>query len=285
MYRTGRTNHIPATAVLCCVLLLSCNTGVTPEALASRLIADSAAAYPQRYTPSATHQEMLVDLLSGAWDANHQGIIWKGTAGDMHEFNAQLNPNPYLYTFVDTCFAIDRGADTLYYVVFRTAAMTTNEAGGLVPVNSCHVCGLNIGYYSYTVDQDSIYLHRFKRNLATHGSFGAPTYTLSMINLGEGYALLKVDDPYEGMGIHSVSTRFYADGELVLSMISAENNSGSREKNEQGYYEFHTGFTYGPELHAITIRQRGYRIDEQSGKKEAINKTKKLKLDQHTLQF
>ena len=101
----------------------------------------------------------------------------------------------------------------------------------------------------------------------------------------DGYELLKVDDPYEGMGITSVGTKFYREGELMLSMITEENNRGNRNRNQKGYYEFNTDFAYSNKAHSITVKQTGYRIDEQSGKKIPINKIKKLQFDNYTLQF
>jgi hypothetical protein len=126
-----------------------------------------------------------------------------------------------------------------------------------------HVCGVNLGYVSYTIENDSIYIYKFKRSFATHGSFGEKSYDLSMVNLGDGYELLKVDDIYEGMGTTSFITRFYLDGELKFSMISAENNRGSRDKNQNGYYEFTSDFSYDNNDRSIIIKQSGYRIDER----------------------
>ncbi len=103
-----------------------------------------------------------------------------------------------------------------------------------------------------------------------------------MIDLGNGYELLKIDDPYEGMGITSVTTRFYQDGELMLSMISKENNTGSRNTTQKGYYEFKTDYTYSKKTQTITAKQTGYRIDEQSGRRITINKIKKFVFDNYT---
>jgi hypothetical protein len=90
---------------------------------------------------------------------------------------------------------------------------------------------------------------------------------------------------YEGMGITSVVTKFYQDGELLLSMISKENNKGNKNKTQKGYYEFKTVFSYNTKLHTISANQSGYSIDEQTGKNIAINKIKKLIFDGYTLKF
>ena len=241
----------------------------------------SPVAYPVNYTPA----ELLTALLSGAYDANQKSVKLSATAGDIHEFNGQLGENQALFSLVDTTISIERGSENIYYTIFHTAPMVTNDDGEFVNANNCHVCGVNLGYFSYTIEGDSIYIQKFKRNFATHGSFGEKSYTLSMINLGDGYELLKVDDPYEGMGINSVATRFYQDGELLLSMISEENNSGNHDKDQKGYYEFITDFSYHDKEHTILIKQTGYRIHEQSGKKIPTNETKKLIFDSYTLQF
>ncbi|RYF84516.1 MAG: hypothetical protein EOO03_14690 [Chitinophagaceae bacterium] len=68
-------------------------------------------------------------------------------------------------------------------------------------------------------------------------------------------------------------------------MISKENNRGNRNRNQKGYYEFKTDYTYNSKAHSITVKQTGYRIEEQSGKKTTINKIKKLYFDNYTLQF
>ncbi|MCC7525600.1 MAG: hypothetical protein IT250_12310 [Chitinophagaceae bacterium] len=241
----------------------------------------SPSGYPASYTPA----DILKNLLSGEYNANQKAVKWYATPGDIHEFNGQPGEKNALYSFVDTTLVIERKTDKIYFVIFRTAPMVTNEEGEFVNANNCHVCGVNLGYFSYTIENDSIYVNKFKRNFATHGSFGEKSYTLSMINLGDGYELLKVDDPYDGMGMSSVATRFFQDGELMLSMISQENNSGNRDKEQKGYYEFNTDYAYNKKEHSITIKQTGYRISEKSGKKILTNKTKKLFVDSYTLRF
>lgn len=256
--------------VLCIVLLLS-----------TCVIHASFVSYSAYYKPA----DLLTNLLSGEWDAKHHVVKWRATPGDVHEFNGVLSAQSMLYSFIDTTFAVDLDGEKQYYVVFHTAPMMTNEDGEFVNANSCHVCGVNLGYFTYSKDKDSIYVDKFKRNFAKHGSFGSRSYSLSIINMGDGYELLKVDDPYEGMGTASVATRFYQEGELLLSIISKENNSGSRNKNEKGYYEFKTAFAYDPKMHTITIRQTGYRLHEQTGRKIVTDKKKKLIVDNYTLQF
>lgn len=237
--------------------------------------------YPSSYTPT----ELLKALLDGDYHPDLHAVIWDATPADIHEFNGQLGENSKLYSFVDTTMIIDRGSEEIYYTIFRTAPMINIEEGKFENANSCHVCGVNLGYFSYTKEGDSIYVTTFKRNFAVHGSFGEKTYALSMINLGDGYELLKVDDPYQGMGITSVATKFYYEGELMLSMISEENNLGNREKDQNGYYEFKTNYDYDPTKDTLFIKQIGYKIDERSGKKTKTDKTKKLLLDSYTLQF
>ena len=235
--------------------------------------------YPASYTPA----EILVHLLNGEYKADQKGVKWFATPGDMHEFNGLLGAKNTLYSFVDTTMVIERGKEKVYYTIFHTAPMMTNDEGEFVNANNCHVCGVNIGYFSYTIENDSIYVNKLKRNFATHGSFGEKSYSLSMVNLGDGYELLKVDDPYEGMGTASVATRFYQEGEMMLSMISKENNRGNRAKSQKGYYELKTDYAYDKKAHTITVKQTGYKIDEKSGKRITINKIKRLVLDGFTL--
>ena len=234
--------------------------------------------YPKSYSP----EELLQKMLSGEYLSSYNAVKWNGTPGDMHEFNGLLGEKGTLYSFVDTIFIVQRGSDTMYYTVFRTAPMIISEDGDFVNSNNCHVCGVNLGLFSYTIENDSIYIYKFKRNFATHGSFGEKSYDLSMVNLGDGYELLKVDDIYEGMGTTSFITRFYLDGELKLSMISAENNRGSRDKNQNGYYEFTSDFSYDNNDRSIIIKQSGYRIDERRGRKIPIFKIHKTTIDNYS---
>lgn len=237
------------------------------------------------YPASYSQAEILVHLLNGEYNADQKAVKWIATPGDMHEFNGLLGAKNALYSFVDTTMVIERESEKIYYTFFRTSPMVINEDGEFVNPNNCHICGVNLGYFSYTIEGDSIYVQKYKRNFATQGSFGEKTYSLSMVNLGDGYELLKVDDPYEGMGTASVATRFYQDGELMLSMISKENNLGNRAKNQKGYYEFKTEYAYNGKAQTITVKQTGYRIDEQSGKRIPTSKIKKLNLDNYTFQF
>lgn len=249
------------------------------------LFSNSLYASPVGYPASSTPAELLTHLLNGEYKAHQKAVNWSATPGDIYEFNGQLGENSVLYSFVDTTMIIEREAEKVYYTIFRTAPMVINEDGDLINPNNCHVCGVNLGYFSYTIENDSIYLNKFKRSFATHGTFGEKSYTLSMINLGYGYELLKVDDPYDGMGTSMVTTKFYQEGELMLSMISKENNRGNRNRNQKGYYEFKTDYAYNRTVHSITIKKTGYRVDERTGKRVMINKFKKLKFDNYTLQF
>jgi len=238
----------------------------------------SAVGYPKSHSP----EELLQQMLSGEYKSNYKAVKWHATPGDINEFNGLLGEGGTLYSFIDTTFIVQRGNDTVYYTIFRTAPMIINEYGDFVNSNNCHVCGVNLGYLSYTIEKDSIYIIKFKRNFAAHGSFGERSYNLSMINLGDGYELFKVDDIYEGMGTTSVATMFYQDGELKLSVISAENNRGNREQNQKGYYEFKSDFSFDNNNHSVIIRQSGYMIDEMSGRKVPINKTRKFIIDNYT---
>lgn len=249
------------------------------------LFSNNLFASPPGYPASVTPSEILTHLLNGEYKAKFNAVKWNATPSDVHEFNGQLGEKSFLYSFVDTTMVISRENEKVYYTIFRTAPMITNEAGEFVNANSCHVCGVNLGYFSYTIEGDSIYIQKFKRNFATHGSFGEKAYSLSIINLGDGYELLKVDDPYDGMGTATVTTKFYQEGELMLSMISKENNNGNRNRVQKGYYEFKTDFAYSNKAHTITVKQTGYKIEEQSGKRIPINKIKKLQFDNYTLKF
>ena len=246
---------------------------------------DNVESQQQTSQHSTTPEAILTRLLAGEMDAKHNAVKWKPTPGDIEEYHGQISNKAALFTIIDTVFKVDRELDTLYYIVFRTAPMITDEDGGFVNSNSCHACGVNLGYFSYTVENDSIYINKYKRNFATHGSFGNKSYLLSLVNLGDGYEYLKVDDHYEGMGTHSVTTVFYQDGNRVLSMISDENNKGNRERNEKGYYEFRTVFSYDKVYHKVKASQTGFKIDEYSGKKIPINIIKVFDVDSYTWQF
>ncbi|OJU28601.1 MAG: hypothetical protein BGN92_09710 [Sphingobacteriales bacterium 41-5] len=276
---------ITIVAAILSALFVSCETNTKPRQPAESQEQKASQVQSNLFHKSQSPQEILKHLLAGEVDAKNNVVKWNATPADIHELNGAFIEKPVLYTTVDTSFKVKRESDTLYYVIFRTAPMITDEEGNFVNSNSCHVCGVNLGYFSYTIENDSIYLNNFKRNFATHGSFGSKTYTLSFVNLGDGYELLRVDDPYEGMGTESISTRFYADGELMLSMISRENNGGNREENEKGYYEFKTDYIYNNANHTITVKQSGYSIVEKTGKKAFTNKTRKFVYDNNTMQF
>ena len=113
--------------------------------------------YPASYTP----KDLLVNLLSGEWDAKYSAVKWNATPCDLYGFNWELSEQLIIYPVIDTTFVICCGVEKLYYVVFSSAPMLTNEEGEFANANSCHVRDLN---------------------------------------LGDGYELLKVDDPYEGIG-------------------------------------------------------------------------------------
>lgn len=264
-----RGGHLKVIVLSVALMLISCT------------LCTSQGAYPTSHAPGY----LLGDLLSGEYDEGSKAVKWYATPGDIIEFNGQLGENGALYSLVDTTVIVQRGDDKVYYTIFRTAPMITNEEGDFVNASNCHVCGVNLGYFSYIIENDSIYVNKFKRSFATHGSFGAKSYSLSMINLGDGYELLKVDDPYEGMGTTSVATRFYWEGELMLGMISEENNRGSRDKDQKGYYEFKTDFTYDQDKHSIIVDQKSYRMDEKRGRRISLNKTRNLVFDGYTLQF
>ena len=237
-----------------------------------------------KYHVSEPKENILRELLGGEIDSLHHALKWNPTPGDIQEFNAQVGDG-HLYTFIDTTFEVkDEGIATVY-IIFYTAPMVIDEEGKFVNANSCHVCGVNMGYISLTRDNDSLYIDRYWRNFTSHGTFGANNYSLSFINMGDGYELLKIDDPYSGMGVASVATKFYMDGDLLLSFISKENNGGNRKKNQKGYYEFKTTYTYDKVNHKMKISQVGFKMDEKTGRSILTNKTKTLRIDGYTMQF
>jgi len=234
-----------------------------------------------KQTPSG----ILSNLLNGKLDSTSGIIKWSATEGDIIEYHGQLIDSQYLYSSIDTVFTINRNNETAYLAIFSTAPMTKDDTGKMVNANDCHVCGLKLGYFTYNIVNDSLQIQTFRKNFATHGTFGEKSYTISFVNLGDGYELIKIDDPYSGMGISTVTTKFYMDGELLLSMISKEDNAGNYDSTQKGYYEFNTDFAYKPMKHSINIAQTGFKIDEISGKRIAILKRKELPFDQYSLSF
>jgi len=234
-----------------------------------------------KQTPSG----ILSNLLNGNLDSASGIIKWAATEGDIIEYNGQLIDSQYLYSSIDTVFTIKRNNETEYLAVFSTAPMTKDDMGKMVSASDCHVCGLKIGYFTYTIVNDSLQIQTFRKNFATHGTFGEKSYLVSFVNLGDGYEILKIDDPYNGMGISTVTTKFYMSGELLLSMISREDNAGNYDSTQKGYYEFKTDFAYNPSKHTININQTGFKIDEISGKRKSILKRKELPFDQYSLSF
>lgn len=243
----------------------------------------TAQAQNNKYHFSEPKENILRNLLGGEIDTLHNAVKWNPTPGDVHEFNALGDGS--LYTFVDTSFEVKGEGTSTIHIIFYTAPMVTDEDGEFVNANSCHVCGVSLGYISLTKDNDSLYMNRYRRNFATHGTFGAKNYAISFVNIGDGYELIKIDDAYNGMGVESVATYFYMDGQPLLSFISKENNSGNREKNQKGYYEFKTSYSYDKVNHKMKISQTGFKIDEKTGKKLLTNKTKTLNVDGYTMRF
>ena len=234
-----------------------------------------------KQTPSA----VLSNLLNGNLDSTTGTIKWTATEGDIIEYNGQFTDSQFLFSTIDTIFTINQNNETEYLAVFSTAPMTKDDTGKMVNANDCHVCGLKLGYFTYSFVNDSLQIHNFRKNFATHGSFGEKSYLISFVNLGDGYEILKIDDPYNGMGISTVTTKFYMSGELLLSMISREDNAGNYDSTQKGYYEFKTEFAYNPSKHTININQTGFKIDEISGKRKSILKRKELPFDQYSLSF
>lgn len=236
----------------------------------------------QTFSVNVSKNDILKYFLSGEEDAETGYIKWKPSRSDIYEFNGILGDG-FLYSRVDSFFtSTDESSESL--LVFHTISMVQDE-GKKTTANSCHVCGVNMGYIAFTKEADSLYPVRFKKNFATHGSFGAVSYKLHHINFGDGYDLIRVDDAYNGMGTESVASVFYYNGEKILSMVSSENNSGNKEKNQKGYYEFSTHFSFNKENHTLSAAQTGFTIDEKTGKRVLTKKIKTWKFEGDTLQF
>lgn len=237
---------------------------------------------PATFSVNGNKNDILKYFLNGEDDTETGYIKWKPSRSDIYEFNGNLGDG-FLYSKVDSLFSsTDEASESL--LIFHTISMVEDE-GKKISANNCHVCGVNMGYIAFTKDADSLYPVRFKKNFATHGSFGAVSYKLHHIDFGDGYQLIRVDDAYNGMGTESVATVFYYNGEKILSMVSSENNSGNREKNQKGYYEFTTHFSFNKENHTISAIQTGFSIDEKTGKRVPTKKTKTWKFEGDTLQF
>lgn len=226
--------------------------------------------------------EILANFLGGQKDPVTGYVKWEPTISDILDFNGEFGDGA-LYSKVDTFFT-SKDPSGVNYIVFHTISMIEEE-GKMTSANYCHMCGVNMGLITLKEEKDSLYFNALDKNFATQGSFGRPEYKLQHIDFGGGEQLIRIDDPYDGMGVESVSTTLYDGGTKILSMISKENNSGARERNQKGYYEFKTDFILNKKDNTITAKQTGFKIDENTGKKVLINKIKKWENDGFTKQF
>lgn len=229
---------------------------------------------------SAGNTELLEKIFEGKFDAETESIKWKASAADIAEYNG-LFGNSYLYTKADK--VVKDGNSVL--LIFHTSPMVKDEDGKMTDANSCHACGTTFGYAVFEKSEDSLVLTRLKRNFGQHGSFGASNYKVSTIDLKDGYNLIRIDETYSGMGQTSTSTSLYYDGDMVLNMISAEDIKGNKEKNEKGYYEFKTQFSFNTKNKTITAVQTGFKINETTSKREVTNKKKVWAFDATSMQF
>lgn len=233
---------------------------------------------------NSTPTELVAKVFEGEWDKETAAVKWKPGIADIFEFNGTIG-NEFLYTRPDTAFTYGAKGDETLTIICHTNAMQLSDEGKMENANSCHVCGTMVSVLEFSVREDGYYLNKVIKTLGSHGTFGSPEYKLTPIDLGNGYRLLKVDDPYSGMGMNSVATMLYDGDRQVLHMISEENNAGAREPKEKGYYEFKTKFTFNKKTQEITAMQTGYRLDEKTGKRTPIQKVKKWKYDGFTISF
>lgn len=229
---------------------------------------------------NATPLQMLGKIFDGKHEPSVNGVKWQPTAADLAEFNGTLGDG-YLYSVVDK-FVKEGNSQIL---IFHTSSFSKDDDGKFTDANSCHACGTTFGYAVFETVDDQLVLTTLKRAFAVRGSFGASNYKVYYYNLGNGYNIIRIDDTYDGMGISSTSTSLYSLGNQVLSMVSTENNKGSKGKSEKGYYEFKTSFVFSTKNQTITATQTGYRINEATGKKELTNKKKIWSFIGNTLEF
>lgn len=229
---------------------------------------------------SASYTELLEKVFEGKWDNETGSIKWKATTADMYELGGTLGDG-FLYTKLDTAFVYENSV----YLVAHTTSYMKNKEGEIENTNSCHICGTHISLITFDINDNTYSLSSVKKNMGQHGTFGEPNYILKLIDLGNSYILLQIDDEYSGMGITSINTTFYYYGLPVLNMISSENNSGSFEPHQKWYYEFKTKFIFNKENQTIKAIQTGYKIDEKTGKRTPTSKTKLWKFEGNSLQF
>lgn len=226
------------------------------------------------------YNQMLERVFNGSYDTATLSIKWKASSADLYEFGGTLGDG-FLYTKLDTAFKYENSL----YLVTHTSSFIKNDEGEMENANSCHVCGTHLSLIVFDIADDSCSLSSIKKNMGQHGTFGEPAYNLKLVDLGNGYLLLQIDDSYSGMGVTSVTTTFYYYGAQVLSMISSENNSGSYDAGQKKYYEFKTKFVFNNKKQTITAIQTGTKLDENTGNKVPATKTRVWKVDGYTLQF
>lgn len=229
---------------------------------------------------STSYNELLEKVFEGKWDKERESIKWKATTADRYEMGGILGDG-FLYTKLDTAFVYENSL----YLVAHTSSYMKNDSGEVENTNSCHVCGTTVSLITFDIIDNTYNLSTVKRNMGQHGTFGEPAYSLKLVDLGNSNMLLQINDGYSGMGINTVNTTFYYYGLPVLNMISSEDNSGSFNPNQKGFYTFHTTFVFNKKNQTIKAVQTGYKIDEKTGKRMATAKTKLWKFEGNSLQF
>jgi hypothetical protein len=229
---------------------------------------------------NTSYNELLEKVFDGKWDKETGSIKWKATIADLYELSGTLGDG-FLYTKLDTAFVYENSL----YLVSHTSSYMKNSEGEIENTNSCHVCGTHISLIIFDIVDNTYSLSTVKKNMGQHGTFGEPNYILKLVDLGNSYILLQIDDGYSGMGITSINTTFYYYGLPVLNMISSEDNSGSFEPHQKGYYTFNTKFVFNKKNQTIKAIQTGYKMDEKTGKHIPTAKTKLWKFEGNSLQF
>ena len=239
--------------------------------------------YPLTFHKNENRNAILQSLLQGRESVSPKGIQWKASQAQLLEMNGNFGDG-FLYSQVDTIFKMNNNYN-YEYVFFYTTSFVNVEGEGWQVANSCHACGVTVGYFILGPEGDSVSVKKLNTMLTTSGTFGEPSYDITVIDLGAGYELTKIDDPYSGNGINTVSTSFYFMDEQVLSFVSEEDNSGMRDKNEKGYYEFNTKIKADAHNQKLILSKTGFEINETTCKRVPIAKNKTINFEGYTVSF
>jgi len=221
-------------------------------------------------------ENIISTLFEGSIDTKTLECVWRPNISEKLQFGESYNG--MLYTIVDTTFFTQLNNKKQFII-----ATTTYRKDRNLKKETCHTCApsLSIITLEYSPEKDKLLVLEFDKFVTQYGGWGEPQ-DVTIYSISDTSNIVQVNWGSTGQGYTEAGTSFFHNGNLILSILTHEDNEGTTE-NQSERYEYNTSIIPNIKNNTLTFNKTGtQRI--QNGKIIKVNETSIYKFIENRLE-